>query len=228
MALYAISDLHLSLSTDKSMEVFPGWENYVERIKSNWENTIKDEDMVVLPGDISWGMTLEQALLDFKFINSLPGKKIILKGNHDYWWTTRKKMENFFNEKGLHTLNILNNDCYKYEEYAVCGTRGWINENEEPADKKVLLREAGRLETSIKLAINQNLKPIVFLHYPPIYADDYNYDILEVLHKYKIKDCYYGHIHGKSSDYAINGERDGIKYTLISGDYLQFSPVKIK
>lgn len=209
------------------MEVFPGWEDYVNKIKFNWNNIIKEEDIIVLPGDLSWGMTLEQAEADFRFINSLPGKKIILKGNHDYWWTTKNKMDVFFEQKGFNTLNILNNNHFEYNEYGICGTRGWINENEQPADKKVLLREAGRLDASINSAEKAGLKPIVFLHYPPVYANDCNYEILEVLNKHNIKQCYYGHIHGKSSDYAINGERDGINYTLISSDYLQFCAIKV-
>ncbi len=228
MALYAISDLHLSLSTNKSMEVFPGWENYVERIKTNWINKITTEDTVVLAGDSSWGISLEQSLEDFKYINTLPGRKILLKGNHDFWWTTKNKMDIFFAENGLNTLNILNNNHYAYNDFAICGTRGWINENEEPADKKVLLREAGRLEASIKSALTEKLKPIVFLHYPPLYANDYNYEILDVLHKYNIEECFYGHIHGKSSGYAIQGDRDGISYSLISSDILQFEPKLIK
>ena len=227
MSLYAISDLHLSLSTNKSMEVFEGWEDYTNRIRDNWSNLIGENDTVVLPGDISWGMTLDEAYEDFNFINKLPGKKIISKGNHDYWWVTKNKMDNFFAEKGLNTLNILNNNHYEYGEYGICGTRGWINENGQQADKKVLLREAGRLEMSIQSALKQNKKPIVFLHYPPVFASDYNYDMIEVLNKYNIDKCYYGHIHGKSCNFAVKGERDGINYQLISSDYLQFMPLKI-
>ena len=181
MALYTIGDLHLSLSTAKPMDIFDGWHNYVEKIKENWGNLIRAEDTVVLAGDISWAMSIEQAEIDFKFVNDLPGEKIILKGNHDYWWTTKKKMENFFDSRGLTTLKILHNNHYQYKEYGICGTRGWINETTEPADAKVLAREAARLDMSIKSAVNVGLIPIVFLHYPPIYAGNYNYDILNVL-----------------------------------------------
>ena len=228
MSLYAIGDLHLSLSVSKPMNIFGGWENYVEKLSENWNSTIKPGDTVVLAGDLSWGMNLEQSEEDFRFVNSLPGKKIILKGNHDYWWTTKSKMENFFAEKGFNTLNILNNNHYDYDKFGICGTRGWINETEIEADKKVLLREAGRLEASIASAEKHGLIPIVFLHYPPIYAVSYNYEILEVLHRHGIKRCYYGHIHGRSCEYAINGERDGIDYKLISSDFLQFNPMKIE
>lgn len=227
MSLYVMGDLHLSLNSDKSMEVFHGWENYTERIKENWENTVKDDDIVVLAGDTSWGMTLEESLEDFKFINNLPGKKVLIKGNHDYWWATVKKMEDFFRENNLDTFVILHNNCIPYGEYAVCGTRGWVNETKEPADAKVLAREAGRLRTSIECAVRQNLKPVVVLHYPPIFSANCNYDILQVMYDYGVRNCYYGHIHGRSSKYAINGERDGINFEFISSDFLQFKPKKI-
>lgn len=229
MSLYAIGDLHLSLSgnVNKSMDIFGGWANYVEKIKENWLAAIAPTDTVVLVGDSSWGMNMEQAEADFAFIDALPGEKLILKGNHDYWWTTKHKMDMYFAEKGFSTLKILHNNHYAYEGIGICGTRGWINETTEPADAKVLAREAGRLETSIKSAISAGLKPFVFLHYPPVYADNCNYDILDVLYKYDIKECYYGHIHGKGCSYAINGSRDGIKFALISSDFLQFYPMKI-
>ena len=227
MSLYVIGDLHLSLNSDKSMEVFQGWENYTERIKENWINTVKPEDTVILAGDTSWGMTLSESLMDFKFINELPGKKVLIKGNHDYWWSTVKKMEDFFRENSLETFTILHNNCIPYGEYAVCGTRGWVNETKEPADAKVLAREAGRLRTSIECAVKQGLKPVVVLHYPPIFASNCNYDILQVMYDYDVKNCYYGHIHGRSSKYAINGERDGINFEFISSDFLQFTPKKI-
>ncbi len=218
----------MSLSANKSMEVFAGWENYVERIKENWQKTVKDDDVVVLAGDTSWGMNLEQSYEDFAFVNKLKGTKILLKGNHDYWWTTQNKMNKFFEEKELDTLKILHNNHYSYEEFGICGTRGWINETKEPVDKKVLLREAMRLETSIQSALKENLKPIVFMHYPPIFGADYNYEIIDVLQKYQINECYYGHIHGASSKYAINGNRDGIDYTLISSDYRHFCLCKVR
>lgn len=227
MSLYGISDLHLSLDADKSMEIFSGWENYVERIKCNWIQAVESSDTVVIPGDVSWSTSLESAKTDFEFINNLPGEKIILKGNHDYWWTTMKKMENFIFENGFNSIKIINNNHYRYEQYGICGTRGWINENEEPADQKVLRREAGRLEASIQSALRDNLEPIIFLHYPVIYRNEVNVEMLEVLLKYGIKQCFYGHLHGRSTEYAINGESDNIKHKLISSDYLHFCPHKI-
>lgn len=228
MALFVMGDLHLSLSSDKSMDIFGGWENYVERIKENWNREVSPEDTVVVPGDISWAMSLKEAVADFSYIHELPGRKIILKGNHDYWWTTAAKMNNFLAENGFDSIFILHNNHYAYESYGICGTRGWINDDSEPADAKVLAREAQRLETSIASAENAGLEPLVFLHYPPLYGNEYNPDLLEVMYRHNIKRCWYGHIHGrKGHQNAVNGERDGIVFQLVSADYVQFCPVKI-
>ena len=228
MALFVMGDLHLSLSSDKSMDIFGGWENYVERIKENWNREVSPEDTVVVPGDISWAMSLKEAVADFRYIHELPGRKIILKGNHDYWWTTAAKMNNFLAENGFDSIFILHNNHYAYENYGICGTRGWINDDSEPADAKVLAREAQRLEMSIASAENAGLEPLVFLHYPPLYGNEYNPDLLEVMYRHNIKRCWYGHIHGrKGHQNAVNGERDGIVFQLVSADYVQFCPVKI-
>lgn len=228
MALFVMGDLHLSLSSEKSMDIFGGWENYVERIKENWNREVSPEDTIVVPGDISWAMSLKEAVADFRYIHELPGRKIILKGNHDYWWTTAAKMNNFLAENGFNSIFILHNNHYAYENYGICGTRGWINDDSEPADAKVLAREAQRLETSIASAENAGLEPLVFLHYPPLYGNEYNPDLLEVMYRHNIKRCWYGHIHGrKGHQNAVNGERDGIVFQLVSADYVQFCPVKI-
>lgn len=228
MSLFVIGDLHLSLGDpEKSMEIFPGWENYQERIEKNWLETVGEQDTIVLAGDISWGMSLAKAQPDFAFIEKLPGKKILLKGNHDYWWTTKRKMETYFEENGFKSLNILHNNHFQYESYGICGTRGWVNMPDEPADAKVLAREAQRLEVSIQSAVNAGLEPIVFMHYPPIFGESFNYDILDVLYRYKIKRCYYGHIHDKGHSVGINGTYDDIFFSMISGDYLQFIPEKV-
>ena len=229
MSLFVLADLHLCLGDpSKTMSIFSGWQDYQERIKKHWLELIKNEDTVVLPGDISWGMSLAEAAPDFHFINELPGEKIIIKGNHDYWWSTMKKMEDFLAAEGCSTINILHNNHYRYGEYGICGTRGWVNMPGETQDEKVLKREVQRLETSIKSALAEGLKPIVFLHYPPIFATNFNYDILEILYRYNISDCYYGHIHGRSAhDLCIKNTYDGINFHLIAGDYLQFIPEKI-
>lgn len=229
MSLYVLGDLHLCFSDPtKTMSIFAGWENYQERIEKNWLDTVKADDTVVLAGDISWGMTLQQALPDFRFINNLTGKKIILKGNHDYWWNSLKKMNDFFEAEGLDTFSILHNNHFPYENYGICGTRGWVNMPNEKQDEKVLKREVQRLETSIQSAVNAGLEPIVFMHYPPIFATNFNYDILEILYRYKIKECYYGHIHGRSAhELCVKGNYDDINFHLIAGDYTKFQPVKV-
>lgn len=229
MSLYTIADLHLCFSDPaKTMSIFAGWENYQERIGENWRTIVSDEDTVVIAGDVSWGMSLQQATADFRFINELPGKKIIIKGNHDYWWVTMKKMEEHLAAEGFDTIKILHNNHYAYENYAICGTRGWVNMPGETQDEKVLRREVQRLETSIKSALSADLEPIVFMHYPPIFATNFNYDILEILYRYNIKECYYGHIHGRSAhELCVKNTYDGINFHLISGDYIQFKPEKV-
>ena len=226
MSLYAIADLHLSFGVDKPMDIFGGWEDYQTRIYENWQKNIKEDDLVVIAGDISWAMTTKEAVADFKFIESLNGKKIIMKGNHDYWWSTKSKIEKMFLENDIKSIEIMQNNSFRYENISICGTRGWINENGKEADKKVLTREAMRLEMSIQNA-DEETEKLIFLHYPPIFKNDCNYSILEVLKKYNIKTVYYGHLHGASCLNAFEGERDGITYKLISGDHLKFNPVKI-
>ena len=228
MSLFVIGDLHLALGDkSKSMDIFDGWENYTELLGQSWNSLVSAEDTIVLAGDISWAISLEKGYEDFKWIHNLPGRKIILKGNHDYWWNSRKKMEETFEKWGFDSLNILHNNHFQYENYGICGTRGWVNMPGESADAKVLAREAGRLTASIESTLTAGLQPLVFLHYPPLYGSSYNYDILDVLYKYGIKNCWYGHLHGPSIKYAVNGERDGVDFRLISGYFLQFRPEKI-
>ena len=228
MALFAIGDLHLALSdTYKPMDIFNGWEGYTEKLEKNWREVISSEDTVVLAGDISWAMKLQNSYKDFEFIENLPGKKIILKGNHDYWWATKSKMEKYFKESGFNTLNILFNNCYEYEKFGICGTRGWVNIGDDTEDEKVLAREVQRLEVSIKEALEKELEPLVFMHYPPVYGASCNYDILDVLYRHDIKKCYYGHVHGYSQKNAVTGVHDGVEYTMISSDYLKFMPYKV-
>lgn len=224
MSLFAIADTHLSLGTDKPMDIFKGWSGYVDKLRENWESTVSDSDTVVISGDISWGMSLEGALDDFRFIDSLPGQKIILKGNHDYWWTTMRKMETFLNQNEMNTIRFLHNNTITVGDIAVCGSRGWFFDAEESADNKVLLREAGRLRTSINLAKETGLEPVVFLHYPPITQNMVCEEIYNVLLETGIKRCYYGHLHGPSMTRSINSVRDGIEFALISCDFLAFAP----
>lgn len=224
MSLFAIADTHLSLGTDKPMDIFKGWSGYVDKLRENWESTVSDSDTVVIAGDISWGMSLDGALDDFRFIDSLPGQKIILKGNHDYWWTTMRKMETFLNQNEMNTIRFLHNNTITFGDIAVCGSRGWFFDAEESADNKVLLREAGRLRTSINLAKETGLEPVVFLHYPPITQNMVCEEIYNVLLETGVRRCYYGHLHGPSMTRSINSVRDGIEFALISCDFLAFAP----
>ncbi|MCR5815478.1 MAG: metallophosphoesterase [Ruminococcus sp.] len=228
MSLFVIADLHLSLGVDKPMDIFGGWDNYVSRLEENWQRLVSPDDTVVIPGDISWGMNLEQSRADFEFINKLNGRKIISKGNHDYFWNSRKKMEEFFAANGFTTLNIMHNNCFEYEEVGICGSRGWINETGDPDDVKVLKREAQRLKVSIECAEKQGLVPIVFLHYPPVFAESVNAEIFDVLMKHSIKYCFYGHLHGGvAHSKAVNGLYNGIQMKLVSADFLKFIPLDI-
>ncbi len=228
MALFVIGDLHLSFSSEKPMDVFNGWEGYEQRLETQWRALVSEQDTVVIPGDISWGMTLEEAKADFAFLNSLPGQKLLLKGNHDYWWCTRKKMDAFFAENNFHTLRIVHNDTVTVEDQvAVCGTRGWFYDAEKDADQKVLLREVGRLRTSVQAAVATGLEPIAFLHYPPIWGEERCQPFLDVLQEFGVKRCYYGHVHGPSIRMAFNGEVEGITLQLASADALKFVPLHV-
>ena len=224
MSLFAIADTHLSLSADKPMDIFEGWSDYQSRLEKNWRAVVADGDTVVIPGDVSWAMGIEKAAADFAFLNGLPGRKIIMKGNHDYWWTTMRKMEKFLSVNGFDTISILHNNAYRVGDIAVCGTRGWFFDAEQDADKKVLLREAGRLRTSVEAALVLGGEPVVFLHYPPVSSTQVCAEIYNVLKDYGIRRCYYGHLHSYATRTAFIGERDGIKFSLISGDYLEFVP----
>ena len=228
MALYAIGDLHLSLGCDKPMDVFGGrWLNYVDKLAEGF-SALASDDVTVLCGDLSWGMSLEQAREDFIFIDRLPGRKIILKGNHDYWWSTASKAMRFFEENGISTIDILHNNCFYYGDTALCGTRGWFYEEERSAshDKKIMLREIGRLETSLKAAGEKS--KIVFLHYPPKFLNYECPEILELLVKYGVSECCYGHIHGKGCPAAFQGVKNGVSFRLVSADYLMFKPIKLR
>ncbi|MBQ6569877.1 MAG: metallophosphoesterase [Clostridia bacterium] len=227
MSIFAIGDLHLSLGADKPMDVFGGWDNYVERLEKNWKSIVAPEDTVVLCGDLSWSMKLENTAEDFGFINSLPGRKLIIKGNHDYWWTTRRKMENFFAASGFDTLGFIHNSACAVGDICLCGTRGWAYDAGLD-EEKYLNREAGRLSASLDEAAKTGLEPVVFLHYPPIFGDYVCEAIVEVLHRYNVKRCYYGHLHGYSHSRAAVGEIDGIKYSLVACDYTDFTPVLVQ
>lgn len=230
MAIFAISDLHLALSEDKPMEVFGGsWDNYMERIKENWENTVKESDTVLIPGDISWAMYIKNAYRDFNFLNSLPGTKIISKGNHDYWWETVSKLNNFANENDFSTIKFMHNNAYSAENVAFCGSRGYpvttsnVNTLSEE-ESKIYNRELSRFELSASFAKKEKCEKIVaLLHYPPGTDSEFT----QIMKEYGISTCIYGHLHGISHKTAVEGEIDGIFYKLVSCDFMNFTPYKL-
>ena len=228
MALYAMGDLHLCLGAPKPMDVFGGaWVGYMEKLKQGL-SVITEKDTLVLMGDLSWALDLNSAVADFAWINEIPGRKIILKGNHDYWWSTQAKFTKFCLENGFSDLNLLNNNCFFYDDWAICGTRGWFFEEERSGDhdKKVFRRELIRLEASLKAAGDR--EKMVFLHYPPRYKGYTCREILDLLESYGVRQCFYGHLHGASHKLAMEGTWDGIEYRLLSADYLNFQPYIVK
>ena len=227
MALYAIGDLHLCLGAPKPMDVFGGaWVGYMDKLKEGL-SVIGPEDTTVLLGDLSWALDLAGAKDDFGWIDAIPGRKIILKGNHDYWWSTAAKFYKFCDQNGFSNQFVLNNNHYEYNGYAICGTRGWFFEESRGSehDEKVFKRELLRLEASLQSA--GDLPKLVFLHYPPLYKGYTCEEILELLHRYGVRQCYYGHLHAESHKLAMEGQWDGIEYRLLSADKLNFRPYRI-
>lgn len=227
MSVYAIGDTHLSFSTDKPMDIFKGWDDYAKRLENNWQHLITEEDTVVINGDISWAMGLEEAEKDLEFINNLNGIKIISKGNHDYWWNTITKMENFCKENGFDSIKFLHNNAYKVGNVSIAGTRGWFFDAESENVDKVMARECARLQRSIDEARKLGGEVVVFLHYPPVSMHKVCEPIMNVLKENNIERCYYGHLHGGAIKGAINDVYDGIKFQLVSADYLEFCPLFI-
>ena len=227
MALYAIGDLHLCLGAPKPMDIFGGaWVGYMDKLKEGL-SCITSEDTVVLLGDLSWALDLPSSKADFAWINQIPGKKIILKGNHDYWWSTASKFTKFCQENGFEDMHLLNNNCYFYGDYAICGTRGWFFEEERSGqhDEKVFKRELIRLEASLKAAGDK--QKMVFLHYPPRYRGYECREILDLLSKYEVRRCFYGHLHGGSHKLAMEGLWEGVEFRLVASDYIGFRPYSV-
>lgn len=229
MSLYAIGDLHLSLSVDKPMDVFGGvWSGYMDKLREGL-SVIGPEDTTILLGDLTWSLDLPGAREDFAFINAIPGRKIILKGNHDYWWTTATKFYKFCEAEGFTNMFILNNNFYEYEDIAICGTRGWFFEEdaaEGSHNDKIFKRELIRLETSLKAAGDR--RKLCFLHYPPRYRGYECPEILSLLKQYGVEACYYGHLHAESHKLAIEGSFEGTDFHLCSADFIKFQPILIK
>lgn len=234
MAIYAIADLHLSFEQNKPMDIFgENWLGHEEKIRKNWIEKVKENDTVLLPGDFSWATYLEETKKDFEFLNKLPGKKLLLKGNHDYWWSTVTSMRKFLKENNFENIDFIYNNAYECDNYIITGTRGWcITEEEE--DIKILKREFARLELSIKDGINKygtEKEIIVCMHYPPItnatIIKDEELEFIKIMKKYNVKKCIYGHLHSTSIKEAVEGKIDGVKYKLVSADGLDFELYKL-
>ena len=225
MSLFAIADTHLSFGTDKPMDTFEGWQNYTEKLQNNWNKIVSPADDVIIAGDISWAMNFDELRADFEFIEKLNGNKIILKGNHDYWWNTLTKMNKFLEDNGFKTIRFMHNNSFVCGGVSVCGSRGWLFESEDEFDEKVLNREVMRLKKSLEEA--EMPEKIVFLHYPPLTSNSRCDEIINVLKENNITKCYYGHLHGDAAKYSIDDTVDGISFKLISCDRLKFTPYLI-
>ncbi len=252
MAIYTIGDLHLSFSADKPMDIFGfNWENHAEKIKEDWMQKVKTDDTVILPGDFSWAMYIDETYEDFKFLNSLPGKKIMSKGNHDYWWTTLTQMRKYLKENGFENIDFLYNNAHVIDDKVIVGARGWQNNFKSEEDYKILKRENERLKLSIKdgldklgVDVNNTSEPggtlgtsdatkemIAFMHYPPFYKEENvpeEIDFIKTMNDYGIKKCFYAHLHGESHRDAIEGMYRGIEFKLVSSDYLGFRLLEVK
>ena len=231
MSLFTISDLHLPLGINKPMDIFGSeWDNYVEKLHNNWQAIVGDDDLVILPGDFSWASYLDEAKKDFEFLDNLNGKKVILKGNHDYWWTTLNKMNLFLNENGFDSISIMKNTAYMIGDTAICGTRGWIIPSSAVGeDAKIFEREKQRLILSLEDASAMGAKNIICaMHYPPVSKESENSEFLDIMNAYGVKRCIYGHLHGISHASAPIGVFSGIKLQLVSCDYLNFIPMLIE
>ena len=233
MSLYVIADLHLSLGTNKPMDIFgDNWLNHDEKIANDWKNKVKDDDLVVIPGDFSWAMDLKDTILDFEYLSKLPGKKLILKGNHDYWWTTLSKMRRFLEEHNFKDIDFIQNNFYEFEDHIITGTHGWVIDDDED-NKRLIKREQVRLKLeleAIKEEYGDKKEIIVFMHYPPYVKENGSFinPFAELLEDFKIKEVYYGHLHGSQAYEDIEDfEVNGTTYKLISADYLNFELKKI-
>ncbi len=228
MAIFAVSDLHLPLSVNKPMNVFGSkWDNYVEKLRENWQKIVLPSDIVIMPGDISWATYLEDSVADFEYINSLNGRKVILKGNHDYWWTTMNKLNKFMSEQGFDTIEFIHNTAAMYGDTAICGTRGWniAHDDSSEEDKKIFMREKQRMILSLEEANRKKAKEIIVaMHYPPVEKNGTNHDFIEIMKEYGVKKCIYGHLHAAAQSFACQGDVEGVELSLVSCDYLNFIP----
>ena len=234
MSIFVIGDLHLSFNNPKPMDIFgENWAGHEEKIRNNWIENVNENDLVILPGDFSWETYLADTKNDFEYLNNLPGKKLLLKGNHDYWWTTLNSMRTFLKENDFTNIDFLYNNSYEFDDKIICGTRGWSIIDDE-TDKKLINRELIRLEISLQDAINKfgnDKEIIVFMHYPPIIkakiVAEEEMQFVDLMKKYNVKRCFYGHLHGASITDAVEGNIEGIDFKLVSADGLDFKLLKI-
>lgn len=239
MSIYAISDLHLAKSIDKPMDIFgPGWSDYMTRLKRHWEEMVSVDDAVIIPGDVSWATYLAEIQADFDFIENLPGQKIISKGNHDYWWTSMNKLNQFMEERQYKTIHFMHNNAYEAENMIICGTRGWKCPGEDQfsdKDMKIYMRELQRLEISLKSAQEMKNKGqngsdkeiLVAMHFPPFTPEKKKSAFVDLMKEYGVKQCIYGHLHAHSIIGAVQGDVEDIHFKLVSADYLEFKPLKL-
>lgn len=227
MALYAIADLHLASSGDKPMDIFgEKWKDHHNQIKENWLEKISEEDTILVAGDISWSMNIEDGKKDLEFIHKLPGRKILVRGNHDYWWTSINKLNSMFNN-----IDFIQNNFFAYGNYAICGSRGWIlknNQKFDSHDKKIYDRELIRLRLSLDSAVNAGYtKLIVMIHYPPIVPNQLDNEFTQLFEEYGVEKVIYGHLHSWGLANVFEGNHNGVEYILTSCDYILFNPIKI-
>lgn len=235
MSIYTIGDLHLSFNENKPMSIFgENWQGHENKIKDNWIRNVKDDDLVVLPGDFSWSMYLNDTFKDFQYLKELPGRKLLLKGNHDYWWSTLTSMRNYLKKNNIENIDFVYNNAYEFENCIIAGTRGW-NQTDENEDKKLVKREAIRLELSIQDGIKkygEEKEIIAFMHYPPItnsnLVQNEMSEFVRIMKKYNIEKCYYGHLHSTAIREAVEGEHFGINFKLVSADGIDFKLIKVK
>lgn len=233
MSIYAISDLHLSFGENKPMDIFGvNWENHTEKIKENWNKKIKEDDLVLLPGDFSWAMYLKDTYKDFEYLRSLPGKKLLLKGNHDYWWASLKKMREYLKENNFENIDFLYNNSYIYEDKIIVGTRGW-QDAKNAEDRKIIKRENLRLELSLQDGIKKygnDKEVIVCMHYPPFNnCEELDMNYIKTMKKYNVSTCIYGHLHGETAcKEAKEGIINEMDFKLVSCDYTDFDLIQLK
>lgn len=225
--IYSIADLHFDNTGDKTMDIFgENWQKHEEKIIKNWKANVKEDDLVLIPGDISWALKCEEAYDDLKKIEDLPGKKVISKGNHDYWWQSLNKINQF----EFKTISFLQNNSFIYNDIGIVGTRGWSPIDrilEDGHDKKIYRRELNRLKLSIESLAYKPSKIIAMIHYPPFNSDLSPNEFVDIMKEYEVDICLYGHLHAEGHRYAIEGKIEGIEFHLVASDYIDFNPKKI-